>query len=73
MRQLSRAFRRRDPIRVAGTGFAISTALVLAAYIVNVIATQAKVGGVAAAVVLLAIACTGLLYAWRPGAGGLVE
>jgi hypothetical protein len=69
VRQLSRW----DPIRVACIGFGLATALVLAAYVVSVATSQPKVGGAVAAVSLVAIAGAGLLYAWRLGAGGLVE
>jgi hypothetical protein len=54
-------------------GFGLATALVLAAYVVSVATSQPKVGGAVAAVSLVAIAGAGLLYAWRLGAGGLVE
>jgi hypothetical protein len=73
VRQLSRGVARWDPIRIACIGFGLATALVLAAYVVSVAASQPKVGGAAAAVSLVAIAGAGLLYAWRLGAGGLVE
>jgi hypothetical protein len=73
VRQLSRGLSRWDPIRVACIGFGLATALVLAAYVVSVATSQLKVGGGVAAVCLVAIACAGLLYAWRLGAGGQVE
>jgi hypothetical protein len=71
--ELSRSLRRWDPIRVACVGFGLATALVLAAYVVSVATSQLMVGGVVSAASLLAIAGAGLLYAWRLGAGGLVE
>jgi hypothetical protein len=73
VRQLSQSLARWDPIRVACIGFGLATALVLAAYVVSVATSQLKVGGAVAAVALVAIAGSGLLYAWRLGAGGLVE
>jgi hypothetical protein len=73
VRQLSRAVERWDPIRVACVGFGLATALVLAAYVVSVASSQVKLGGALSALSLLAIAGSGLLYAWRLGAGGLVE
>ena len=73
MRQLSRGLALWDPIRVACIGFGLATALVLAAYVVSVATSQLKVGGAVAAVSLVGIAGAGLLYAWRLGAGALVE
>jgi NADH:ubiquinone oxidoreductase subunit 3 (subunit A) len=51
----------------------VATVLLLAAYVVSVATSQLKVGGAVSAVCLVAIASAGLLYAWRLGAGGLVE
>jgi hypothetical protein len=73
VRQLSRGLARWDPIRVACIGFGLATVLVLAAYVVSVATSQLRFGGAVAAVCLMAIAGAGLLYAWRLGAGGLVE
>jgi hypothetical protein len=73
VRQLSRGLARWDPIRVACIGFGLATALVLAAYVVAVATSQPTLGGAVAAVALVAIAGSGLMYAWRLGAGGLVE
>jgi hypothetical protein len=73
VRQVSQGLARWDPIRVACIGFGLATALVLAAYVVSVATAQLKAGGAVAAVALFAIAGAGLLYAWRLGAGGLVE
>jgi hypothetical protein len=70
---LSQGLARWDPIRVACIGFGLATALVLAAYVVAVATSQPAVGGAVAALALVAIAGSGLLYAWRLGAGGLVE
>jgi hypothetical protein len=73
VRQLSRGLAGWDPIRVACIGFGLATAAVLAAYVVSVATSQLKLGGAVSAVSLVAIAGTGLLYAWRLGAAGLVE
>jgi hypothetical protein len=62
-----------DPIRVAAIGLGAGFAALIAAYVVTVSASQATAAGVVAALALLAIAGAGLLYAWRLGAGGLVE
>jgi hypothetical protein len=56
---------------VVGLGLAVL--LPVAAYALDLTSTQAKTEGVAAAAALVAVAGCGLLYAWRLGAGGLVE
>jgi hypothetical protein len=48
-------------------------ALGLAAYVFSVVTYQPTAGGVVAALSLIAVAGSGLLYAWRPGAGGLAD
>lgn len=73
MRQLSRGLTRWDPIRVACVGLGLATALVLAAYVVSAVTSPVTIGGPVSALCLLAIGVAGLLYAWRLGAGGLVE
>lgn len=65
--------RRWDPVRVAATGSGATAAVLLAAYAVAGATVQPTPGGIVAALALLAIAGSGLLYAWRLGAGGLVE
>jgi hypothetical protein len=45
----------------------------LAGYAVAVANSLASPGGVVSALALLAIAGSGLLYAWRLGAGGIVD
>jgi hypothetical protein len=47
--------------------------IIVAGYVVAAAASQPTPGGVVSAVCLLAIAGTGLLYAWRLGAGAPVE
>jgi hypothetical protein len=54
-------------------GLALTVLLALAAYGFDLISTPATTEGVAAAAALVAVAGCGLLYAWRLGAGGLVE
>jgi len=73
VRQVSRGLSRWDPIRVACVTFGLAAALVLVAYVVSVATSQVLVGGAVSALSLVAIAVSGLLYAWRLGAGGLVE
>ena len=69
MPSLSRALRRWQAVRVAAVSLAIMTLVVLAAYVVAVVDSRATLGGVLAAASLLAFSVTGLLYAWRLGAG----
>jgi hypothetical protein len=73
MSTLSRALRRWDPIRVAAGFLGLATVLVLAAYVYAAATVKPTVGAVTAAVALLGIAGSGLLYAWRLGAGGIVD
>ncbi|HUY73461.1 MAG TPA: hypothetical protein VMW11_03000 [Candidatus Dormibacteraeota bacterium] len=73
MAELSRRLRRWDPIRLAAVGSGAAGALLLGAYAVAAATVQPTPGGVVSAVSMLAIAGSGLLYAWRLGAGGLVE
>ena len=51
----------------------LAMVLLLAAYVVGVQPSQVTLGGVVAAVALVGIAGSGLLYAWRLGAGGIVD
>jgi len=73
MATLSRALRRRDLIRVAAASLGIAVLTLLVAYGVAVASSQATPGGVVSALALVAIAGSGLLYAWRLGAGGIVD
>jgi hypothetical protein len=73
MRTLSRALQRWDPVRVAAAALGLALILLFAAYAVGATTTQATPGGVVSALALLAIAGSGLLYAWRPGPGGSVD
>jgi hypothetical protein len=73
MRELSRRLGRWDPVRVAAAGSGVAAAILLAAYVAAGATVQPTPGGILAALALLVIAGSGLLYAWRLGAGGLVE
>jgi len=73
MATLSRALRRRDLIRVAAILLGLAVATLLVGYAVAVASSQATPGGVVSALALLVIAGSGLLYAWRLGAGGIVD
>jgi hypothetical protein len=73
MASLSRALRRWDPIRVAAASLALALVLILAAYGYAAYTVQPTLGAVVAAVALVGIAGSGLLYAWRLGAGGIAD
>ena len=73
MATLSRALRRWDPIRVAAAGLAQALLLVLAAYGYAAVTVQPTLGAAVAVVALVGIAGSGLLYAWRLRAGGIVD
>jgi hypothetical protein len=60
-------------VRVAALGSGAAAVLLLGAYAVAATTVQPTPGGLVSALALLAIAGSGLLYAWRLGAGGLVE
>jgi hypothetical protein len=73
MDALSRSLARWDPVRVAAGVLGLAALLLLAAYGFGLTAAPVTIGGVLAAVALIGIAGSGLLYAWRPGAGGIVD
>ena len=73
MATLSRALRRWDPIRIAAAFLGLAVLLLLAAYGFAATTTNPTPGGIAVAVALVGIAGSGLLYAWRLGAGGIVD
>jgi hypothetical protein len=73
MRQLRRALAGWEPIRVAAVFLGLALLLLLAAYGYAAVTAQPTPGTVAAAVGLVGIAGSGLLYAWRLGAGGIVD
>jgi hypothetical protein len=73
MATLSRALQRWDPIRVAAVALGLGLVTLLAGDAVAAIASQPTLGGAVSALALLAIAASGLLYAWRLEAGGSVD
>jgi hypothetical protein len=58
---------------VAVVGLGLAVLLPVAGYALDLTSAPATTEGVAAAAALVAVAGSGLLYAWRLGAGGLVE
>jgi hypothetical protein len=73
MAALSRALARRDPLRVAAAVLGLAVLLLVAAYGVSLTVVQVTLGAAVAVVALVGIAGSGLLYAWRLGAGGIVD
>ena len=71
MRQLLRALDRWEVPRIAAGGLGAACLVVLAAYVVAGVTGQFTPGAALSALALLAIAATGILYAWRPGSGRL--
>jgi hypothetical protein len=59
--------------RVAAAALGLAFLLMVAAYGFGAIESGVTPGGVTAAVAAVIIAGSGLLYAWRLGAGGLVD
>lgn len=64
---------RTDPIRVAVLALGLAVVLMLAAYGFAGIESRPTLGGIVSTLAALAIAGSGLLYAWRLGAGGVVD
>jgi len=64
---------RTDPLRVAIFALGLALVLILGAYGFAAIESRPTPGGVVAALAALAIAGSGLLYAWRLGTGGIVD
>jgi hypothetical protein len=64
---------RTDPLRVAIFALGLALVLLLGAYGFAAIESRPTPGGVVAALAALAIAGSGLLYAWRLAAGGIVD
>jgi hypothetical protein len=73
MAPLTQALRRWDPVRVAVVALGLAMLLILAAYVLALASVPATPEGVGSAFALIVIAGVGLLYAWRLGAGGIVE
>ena len=70
---MSRALARWDPIGVAAAVLGVAVLLLVAAYGISLTVSDATPGAVVAVVALVGIAGSGLLYAWRLGAGGIVD
>jgi uncharacterized membrane protein YhiD involved in acid resistance len=68
-----RALRRWDPLRVAVVALGVALLLIVAAYGLDLISAPLTTEGVVSALALLVVAGGGLLYAWRLGAGAIVE
>jgi hypothetical protein len=73
MATLSRALRRWEPIRVAASALELALVVLLAGYAVGVATSQVTLEGAVAALALLAIGGSGLLYAWRLEAGASID
>jgi len=73
MATLSRALRRWEPIRVAASALGLALVVLLAGYAVGVATSQVTLEGAVAALALLAIGGSGLLYAWRLEAGASID
>ncbi len=73
MAPFSRALARLDVLRVAAGALGLAVLLMVAAYAFALTTSPATPRGVVSALALIVIAGAGLLYAWRLGAGGLVE
>ena len=73
MRSFSRALARWHPLQVAIAGLGAVEVLIIAAYAVAVAESRLTAGGLAAFAGLLVISFTGILYAWRLGAGARVD
>ena len=60
-------------MRVAAASLGLALLILFAGYAVGAATAQATPGGVVSALALLAVAGSGLLYAWRLEAGGSVD
>ena len=73
MTALSRALARWDPLRVAAAALGLALLLFVAAYGVSLTVASFTPGAAVSVGALAGIAGSGLLYAWRLGAGGIVD
>ena len=73
MRRVWTRVNRIDPVRASAAVVALPVIAALAAYVVVAFNATPTAGAVAAAVAVLAVAGSGLLYAWRLGPGGLSD
>lgn len=68
-----RRFNRIDPARASALLLALPLIAALVAFVVASITTVPPAGQIVAAVAVVALAGTGLVYAWRLGPGGLSD
>ena len=68
-----RRFNRFEPARASALLLALPLVASLVAFVNASISTVPPPGQIAAAVALVAVAGTGLVYAWRLGPGGLSD
>jgi hypothetical protein len=73
MRSLWRRVNRFDPARISALVVAAPVVAILAAYVLAASTASPAAGALTAAGALVAVAGSGLLYAWRLGAGGLSD
>jgi hypothetical protein len=73
MKRLWRRVNRLDPARVFAIVVAAPVLAALAAYVLAALTASPSAGALTAAAALVAVAGSGLLYAWRLGAGGLSD
>lgn len=66
-------FNRIEPARAAALLLALPLIAALVAFLVAAVSTVPPAGQIVAAVALVAVAGTGLVYAWRLGPGGLSD
>ena len=71
--RILRVSRRWETLNIAALALGLAFVLMVAAYVFAAIEAGTTADGVVAAVVAVAIAGTGLLYAFRLGAGGIVD
>jgi hypothetical protein len=64
---------RTDPLRVAVIALGLAFVIIFGAYGFAVIESRPTLGGIVSALAALAIAGSGLLYAWRLGTGDIVD
>ena len=62
-----------DPARAAAIVLAVPAVAAIAAYVVAAATATPLAGPIVAAVAVVAVAGTGLEYAWRLGPGGLSD
>lgn len=73
MAQLWKAAQRWDVLRFSAPALGLATLLMVAAYAFAGIESRPAAAAVVAALAAVAIAGSGLLYAWRLGTGGVVD